>query len=115
MRRMLITPMFSVVAEKSGTFSSLPYSADEQVCRSWEGAQPGSQPNIATGNIPYHRHHVQFMNGVWLEGRNPFLVLLFSRSSNLLFSQSSVFFMKSVSSGFHGPCSRISYTSVTGW
>jgi len=29
--------MFLVVAKKSGTFSSSSYSANEQVCRSWEG------------------------------------------------------------------------------
>jgi len=39
------TLMFSAVAKKSRTFSSLPHSADEQVCRSWEGAQPGRQPS----------------------------------------------------------------------
>jgi len=37
---MLITLMILVVVKKSRTFSSLPYSANEQVCRSWEGAQP---------------------------------------------------------------------------
>jgi len=31
------------------------------VCRSWEGAQPGSEPKLANGNIPYHRCHAQFM------------------------------------------------------
>ena len=39
---MLITLMFLVVAMESRTFSSFSCSADEQVCRSWEGAQPGS-------------------------------------------------------------------------
>ena len=38
--RMLITVMFSVVAKKSSAFSSLPCSANEQVCRNWGGAQP---------------------------------------------------------------------------
>jgi len=42
MGRMLITLVFVVVAKKSRAFSSLPYSANEEVCRSWEGAQPGS-------------------------------------------------------------------------
>ena len=56
MRRMLITLMFSAVAVKSKTFSSFPCSANEQVCRSWEGAQPGTQPKLASGNIPYHGH-----------------------------------------------------------
>jgi len=42
---MLITLMFSVAAVKSRTFSSFSYSANEQLCRSWEGAQPGSQPS----------------------------------------------------------------------
>jgi len=44
MRRVLIMLMFLVIVEKSRTFSSLPYSAKEQVDRSWEGAQPGSWP-----------------------------------------------------------------------
>jgi len=42
---MLITLMFSVVAMTSKTFSTFSYSANEQVCRSWEGAQPASQPS----------------------------------------------------------------------
>jgi len=35
---MLVTLMFLVVAMKPRTFFSSPYSANEQVCRSWEGA-----------------------------------------------------------------------------
>jgi len=42
---MLITLMFSVVAMKSRTSSSFSYSANEQVCRRWEGAQPERQPS----------------------------------------------------------------------
>jgi len=38
MRRMLITLMFLVVAKKSRTLSSLPCSANEQGCRSCQGA-----------------------------------------------------------------------------
>jgi len=72
MRRMLITLTVLVVAKKSRTFSSLPCSAAEQVSRSWEGAQPGSQPKLANGNIPYHGHHAQFINGSWLRGRKLF-------------------------------------------
>ena len=68
--------MFLLVAGKSRDFSGLLCSANEQVCRSWEGAQPGSQPKLASGNTPYHRHCAQFING----GRN-----LFSRSSTLFF------------------------------
>jgi len=41
----LIALMFSVVAMKSRTFSSLPYLANEQACRSWEGAQPDRAPS----------------------------------------------------------------------
>ena len=33
--------MFSVADMKSRTSSSFPSSDHEQVCRSWEGAQPG--------------------------------------------------------------------------
>jgi len=42
MRRMLITLMVLVVTKKSGTFFSFPYSANEQMRRSWEGAQSDS-------------------------------------------------------------------------
>jgi len=41
---MLITLMFSVIAVKSRTASSFSYSANEQVCRSWEGIYPDRQP-----------------------------------------------------------------------
>jgi len=47
MRRMLISLVFLAVATKSMTFFGFPCSADEQVCRSWEGAQPGSSPRWA--------------------------------------------------------------------
>jgi len=89
MRRMLITLMFSVAATKSRTFSSFPCSADEQVCRSWEGAQPGSQPKLASGNIPYNGHHARFTNRSWLGGRNSLL-----EKFNSPFSMSSNFFRK---------------------
>jgi len=32
--------------------------------------QPDSQTKLAHGNIPYHRHHVQFTNGSWPRGKN---------------------------------------------
>jgi len=41
-----------LVAEKSRTFFSFPCSTDEQVCGSWEGAEPGRQPKLASGNLP---------------------------------------------------------------
>ena len=31
---------------------------------------------LANGSIPYHESHAQFMNGVWLGGRNLFALLL---------------------------------------
>jgi len=64
MRRMLITLIVLIVAKKSRTFSGFPYSATEQVCRSWEGAEPDSPPKLADGNIPYCGHHARFINGV---------------------------------------------------
>jgi len=126
---MLINLMFLVVAKKSRTFFGFPYSANEQVCRSWEGARPGSQPKLARGNIPYHGRYAQFINGGWLEGRNslfsrrfqlfsaiPFFFCEFKISMSLNFSGSSVCFlgssvklMKSVSSMFHVPCLGTGY------
>jgi len=66
------TLMFLVVAKKSRTFSGFPYSGNEQVCRSWEGSSPGSEPKLANGNIPSHRHHAQHINGCWQAGRKLF-------------------------------------------
>jgi len=45
MRKMLITLVFSIVAMKSRTFPSFSYPANEQVCRSWEGAWPDREPS----------------------------------------------------------------------
>ena len=39
--------------------------------KSWEGAQPGSQPKLVNGNTLYHRCHAQFINGGYLGGRDP--------------------------------------------
>jgi len=95
--------MFLVVAKKSRTFSSFPCSANEQVYKSWEGAQPGSQPELASGNIPCHRH-AQFTNGGWLEGRNS----LFSVSLNFFceFNESSELWK---ACGFHDCCLGTGY------
>ena len=57
--------MVLVVTKKSGTFFSFPYSANEQMRRSWEGAQSDSWPKLAKGNIPLRRCLVQFINGSW--------------------------------------------------
>jgi len=73
---MWVTLMFSVVATKSRTFPSFSYPADEQVRRSWEGAQPGRQAELANGNIPYHKHHSQFINGGWLGSGSYWLFLV---------------------------------------
>jgi len=45
MRRMVITLMLSVVAKKSRTFSSLPCSANEEVCRSWREHSQAATPS----------------------------------------------------------------------
>jgi len=66
--------MFLVVAMKSRTLSSLPYSATEQMYGSWEGALPDRWPKLASGNIPYCRHRAQVMCGGLPGGGN----LLFS-------------------------------------
>ena len=60
--------MFSVVAVKSRTSSSLPCSANEQTCRSQEGAQPGSQPRLASRSTRYRGHNAQCMDGGWPGG-----------------------------------------------
>jgi len=91
MRRTLIILLVLVVAKKSRTFSSSPCSANEEGCRSWEGAQPGSQPKLASGNIPYDECHAQFMNEGWPGGRK-ISAILFFMSANPLLSRSSKLF-----------------------
>jgi len=61
--------MFLVVAKKSRMFFGFLCSANEQVYKSWEGAQPGSWPNRS---IPYQRRHAQCITGGCPEGRNLF-------------------------------------------
>jgi len=73
--------MFLIVAKKSRTFSCLPCSADEQVHKSWEGAQPDKQPKLVNGNIPYYRHHARYINEGWLGGRNASMSLASPRKS----------------------------------
>ena len=84
----MVTPMFSVVAMKSRTFSSLPCSAPEQAYRSWEGAQPGSQPRLAEGDVPHQGCHDQFISGVWLGVGQESFPFSFSVSLNPLWCRS---------------------------
>ena len=81
--------MFSVVAKKSRTFSSFSYSADEQMCRTQEGAQPGSQPRLVSGSTPYHGYRANFRNRGWLGCRS--LSSLISMTLNTLLCGSSNF------------------------
>ena len=61
-----------VVAKKSRTCSSLPYSADEWVCRSWQGAEPDGEAKLANGKSLHHRCHAQVAKAGFAGGRNPF-------------------------------------------
>jgi len=54
------------------------------MCRSWEGAQPDNQTRLADGNIPYHRHYAQFMNGGWPAGQEYFFPYFHKFESSLL-------------------------------
>ena len=83
--------MFLVVAMKSRSFSSFSYFADEQGCRSWEGAQPGREPKLASGNIPCHGHHAQFRNGGWLGGREFSALLVFREFKSFLVQECELF------------------------
>ena len=84
---MLVTLTFSGVAMKSRTFSSFSHLANEQVCRSWEGPQPGRQHKLANRNIPYHGWHAQCRNG-GLQGGRECSLFLFSVGSNPFLSRS---------------------------
>jgi len=99
--------MFLVVAKKSRTFFSFPYAAKEQVCRSWEGAQPGSQPKLASRNIPYHRCYAQYINGGWLGGRN----FSISSVSSMTLTRS----VKSVSSTKSVSCMSSTSSTIATW
>jgi len=59
--------MVLVVAKKWRTCSSLPRSANEQACGSWEGAQTDRQTaELASGNIPSHGPRAACEGGVAL-------------------------------------------------
>jgi len=83
--------MFSVVAVKSRTASSLPYSANEQVVQELGGSTARQPAKLACGNTPYHRCHAQSVNGDWPESRKLSADLV-SVSSNPLLSGSLNFF-----------------------
>jgi len=70
--------MFLVIAKKSMSFSVFQCLTNEQVYKRWEGAEPGSEPKLANGNIPCHGHLVQFINEGW-------------RGAGTLFSGSLIF------------------------
>jgi len=76
---MLVALTFSVVAVKSRAFSSLPCSADGQVCRGW-GGTARQRPKLGNGNVPYHGPCAPFRNGGWMGGRDP---LFFPRELEL--------------------------------
>jgi len=81
MRRVLIRVVVLVVPKKSRTFSSLPCSADEQVCQSWEGAEPDSETKLANGKSLYQRCHAQVVKAGFAGGRDPvFFQILLSLS-----------------------------------
>jgi len=82
--------MFLVVAENQKLFSSLPYSAKDQVCRSWEGAQPGREPSWPVEIF----RTIDTMIGLRMEvgrGGEGFLFFLISMGPNPLLSGSSNF------------------------
>jgi len=112
---MFITLMFSVDTMKSRTFSSLPYSAEEQVCRSWEGTKPGSQPKLASGNVPYHRCHAQFKNGGWLKGRRHLCASSFHERESSLVWEFILFLGKFRIAGFCDHCLGTDCGSVLRW
>jgi len=95
MRRMLITPVFSV-AMKSRTFC--PFSPTELKSRCAGGGSEHSQTDsqLADGNIPCHSCHAQFLNGGWVGWQGSALLVSVSLNSLLArsprFSKSSVFF-----------------------
>ena len=105
--------MFSVVAKKSRTFSSFSYSAYEQACRSWEGAQ-ADRPSWPMETF----HTMDAVLNLWIEvGQGLGISALFlsvslypllSRSLNfcgsLVFFESFEKLAKSASSGFHDRC-----------
>jgi len=85
--------MFAVVAKKSRTFSSFSYSANEQVGRSWVGAEPGSWPKLPYGNIPYHRHHALVYNWGLAGGQDSSFTFIFVQEFKL-FHEFSLFFQE---------------------
>jgi len=108
------------VAMKSRSFSSFSCSANELMCRSWEGAQPGIWPKLASGNIPYHGHHAQLTARSSPGGRRLFLFFSELESSCVwefkLFQELRLFweFFEICESGFCDCCSGTGCLSVVG-
>jgi len=48
------------------------------------GAEPGSEPKLANGNIPHRRRHTQFMNGGWPGGQESALLVFHEFESSLV-------------------------------
>ena len=66
------------------------------------GAEHSQTATLASGNMPYHRCSVQFMNGGWLGGRKASLSFWFS---NLLLAESlNLFWAVNHSSGSEKNC-----------
>jgi len=61
------------------------------------GSTVRNTAKLANGNIPYHRHRAQFMNGDWTGAREFFSFSLKSVSLNPLWCRSSNFSRNSVS------------------
>ena len=110
--------MFSVAAMKARTFSNLPRSADEQGCRSREGAQPGSYPSW-----PMQIFHIMgVMLSLWMgvswRGGGQESIFVVSVGLNSLESRSSDFFgnfTEFVISGFRSHYLRTGWDLVAQW
>ena len=95
------------------------------------GAQPGSEPRMANGNILYHRHYAQFRHRGWPggievgRGAGVGSSIFCEFKSSLVqefqlfweFSLSGNFakFALSVSLGFHDRCSGTGCKLIIGW
>jgi len=109
--------MFSVVAMKSRTFSCFSYSANEQVCRSWEGAQPERDPSWPMQI--FHTIDIMLSLGMGAgQGQESLSARLVPMSLNLLLSRSLNFFghlTKFMISRFRNRCSETDCELVIRW
>ena len=71
------------------------------------GSTTRQTTKLANGNVPYHKHHAQFMNGGWPGGGKRSFCLISMTLNPLLAVSSNFFGAENQSSGSEKKCTQI--------